>query len=54
MMKGMSPEQIKQMMEQAKNSQKMIEDQIRKVVDEEIKKRDLISREEARRMLQND
>lgn len=54
MMKGMSPEQIKQMMEQAKNSQKMIEDQIRKVVDEEIKKRDLISREEARQMFKKD
>lgn len=51
MMKGMNPEQIKQLMEQAKNSQKMIDDQIRKVVDEEIKKRDLISRKEAVEML---
>ena len=51
MMKGMSPEQIKQLMEQAKNSQQMIDDQIRKVVDEEIKKRDLISRKEALEML---
>jgi len=51
MMKGMSPEQIKQLMEQAKNSQQMIDDQIRKVADEEIKKRDLISRKEALEML---
>ena len=51
MMKGMSPEKIKQLMEQAKNSQQMIDDQIRKVVDEEIKKRDLISHKEALEML---
>ena len=51
MMKGMSPDQIKQLMEQAKNSQKVLEDQIKRVVDEEIKKRDLISREEAMRLL---
>ena len=51
MMKGMSPDQIKQLMEQAKNSQKMLEDQIKRVVDEEIKKRDLISREEVMRLL---
>ena len=51
MMKEMSPDQIKQLMEQAKNSQKMLEDQIKRVVDEEIKKRDLISREEAMRLL---
>lgn len=53
MMKGMSPDQIKQLMEQAKNSQKMIDDQIKKVVDEEIKKRDLISRKEVLEMLLN-
>ena len=51
MMKEMSPDQIKQLMEQAKNSQKMLEDQIKRVVDEEIKKRDLISREEVMRLL---
>ena len=51
MMKGMSPDQIKQLMEQAKNSQKVLEDQSKRVVDEEIKKRDLISREEAMRLL---
>ena len=51
MMKGMSPDQIKQLMEQAKNSQKMLEDQIKRVVDEEIKKRDLISREEVMGLL---
>lgn len=51
MMKGMSSDQIKQLMEQAKNSQKIIEDQIKKAVDEEIKKRDLVSRAEVMRMM---
>ena len=51
MMKGMSPDQIKQLMEQAKNSQKVLEDQIKRVVDEEIKKRDLMSREEIMKLL---
>ena len=51
MMKNMSPEEIKQMMEQAKESQKMLEQQIKKVVEEEIKNRDLVSREDVERML---
>lgn len=51
MLKGMSPEQIQQMMEQAKESQKMLDEQIRKIVDEEIKKRGLVSREEIEKIL---
>ena len=53
MMKNMSPYQIKELMEQAKESQKMMSDQIQKIVDEEIKKRNLISREEVEQMLRN-
>lgn len=51
MMKNMDPQQLQQMMEQAKESQKMLGDQIRKVVDEEISRRNLISRDEVQRMI---
>lgn len=50
MMKNMDPKQMKEMLEQAKEAQKMLEGQIKKIVDEEIKKRDLLSREDAERM----
>lgn len=52
MMKNMTPEELRQMMAEAKEGQKMIEEQIKKIVDEEIKKRDLISRDEAWQMIQ--
>lgn len=51
MLKNMSPDQIQNLMEQAKESQKMLEDQIKRVVDEEIRKRGLISKEEVERMI---
>jgi hypothetical protein len=51
MMKNMSPEQIEKLMKQAEESKKMLEDTVRKTVDEEIKKRNLVSREEVARML---
>lgn len=51
MLKNMSPDQIQNLMEQAKESQKMLEDQIKKVVDEEIRRRGLISKEEVERMI---
>ncbi len=53
MMKNMGPDQMKQLMEQAKETQKMLEDTVRKIVDEEIRKRDLISREEIKNILEN-
>ena len=53
MMKNMSPEQIKELMEQAKDQKKMLDEQIRQIVDEEIKKRDLISRQDAANLLKN-
>jgi hypothetical protein len=51
MMKNMSPEQIEKLMKQAEESKKMLEDTVRKTVDEEIKKRNLVSRDEVARML---
>lgn len=41
MMKGKSPDEIKQMMEQAKAAQAAMEDMVRKIVAEELKKRGL-------------
>ncbi|MDD4931143.1 MAG: hypothetical protein PHG66_03245 [Candidatus Colwellbacteria bacterium] len=51
MMKNMSPDQLKQMMEQAKESQKMLEDMIKKSIDKAIKDKDLVSRDEVRKMI---
>jgi cytochrome c biogenesis protein ResB len=50
MMKNMSPEQIQQLMRQAEESKKMLEDTVRKTLDEEIKKRGLLTRDEAERL----
>lgn len=41
MMKGKSPAEIKEMIEQAKQAQTAMEDMIRKIVAEELKKRGL-------------
>ena len=51
MMKNMSPGEIKEMMEQAKESQKMLGDQIAKIVEQEIERRGLVSRDEVQRMI---
>lgn len=51
MLKNMSPDQIQELMAQAKDSQRLLEDQIKKIVDEEIKKRGLVSREEVEKMI---
>lgn len=51
MMKNMSPGEIKEMMEQAKESQKMLHDQIAKIVEQEIERRGLVSRDEVQRMI---
>lgn len=53
MLKGMSPEQIQQMMDQAKESQKMLDEQIRKIVDEEIKKRGLVTKEDVELLIKS-
>jgi len=52
MMKNMSPEEIKELMEQAKQQKTLIDEQIGKIVEEEIKKRDLVSREEVQKMIE--
>ena len=53
MMKNMDPSQIKEMVAQAKEAQKILEDQIKRIVDEEIKKRNLVSMEEVQKIIQN-
>lgn len=50
-MKGMSSEQIQQLMKQASESKKMMEEMVKKLVEEEIKKRNLVSRAEAEEMI---
>ena len=51
MMKNMSPEQIKALTEQAKESQGMLAEQVRKILEEEIQRRGLVTKEEVQRML---
>ena len=53
MMKNMSPEQLQQLQQQAGGMQKMMEDTVRKIVDEEIQKRGLVSRDEVDKMIKN-
>jgi BMFP domain-containing protein YqiC len=53
MMKGMSPDQLQQLMKQAQDSKKMLEDTVRQLVEAELKKRDLISRAEVERMIRD-
>jgi hypothetical protein len=50
-MKDMSPDQIKQMMEQARETQKMLDDLIEKKVEKMIKEKDLVSRQEVEKMI---
>ncbi|MCL5007008.1 MAG: hypothetical protein M1153_02625 [Patescibacteria group bacterium] len=51
MMKNMDPDQLKELMAQAKESQAMLNKEIKKVVEEEIERRGLISREEVLRLI---
>jgi sialic acid synthase SpsE len=51
MMKNMSPDDLRNMMKQAEDSKKMLEEMVKKAVEEEIAKRDLISRSEAEKLL---
>ena len=50
-MKNMNPDEIRQMMEQAKETQKMLDDMIDKKVREIIKEKDLVSRDDVERMI---
>ncbi len=51
-MKNMSPDEIRQMMEQAKETQRMLDDMIEKKVEKMIKEKDLVSRDEVKRMME--
>lgn len=51
MLKGMSPEQIKELMEKAKESRNMMEDIIKEEVEKTIRARNLVSREEVEKMI---
>lgn len=51
MMKNMTPDELRQMIAGAKESQKMLEEHIKRIVDEEIRKRGLVSRDEVRWMI---
>jgi len=51
-MKNMSPDEIQQMMDQAKEAQKQLETMIEKKVEEAIRDKDLVSKEEVRKMVE--
>jgi BMFP domain-containing protein YqiC len=51
-MKNMSPDEIRAMMEQAKEAQKQLETMIEQKVEKMIKEKDLVSREEVKRMIE--
>lgn len=50
-MKNMDVSKMKELMGQAGEMQKMLEEQIKRILDEEIKKRGLISRKEVEEIL---
>ncbi len=50
MMKNMSPDQMSDLMKQAGNYKAQMEEMVRQVVADEIKRLDLISRDEAKNM----
>lgn len=52
-MKNMSPDQLQKVMEQAKESQKALEDMIEKKIEKAIKEKDLVSRREVERMMED-
>lgn len=52
MMKNMSPEQIQELMAQAKEAQKSMAEQTKQALDEEIKRRGLVSREDVQKILE--
>lgn len=51
MMKGMSPDQIKDLLEKAKESKGMMESFIKEEVERMIKERGLVTREEVAKMI---
>lgn len=53
MMKNMSPEQIKQLASQAQNAQQSMDEHIRTAIDEEIKRRELMTRADVEQLLKD-
>ncbi|PIR69250.1 MAG: hypothetical protein COU47_04095 [Candidatus Niyogibacteria bacterium CG10_big_fil_rev_8_21_14_0_10_46_36] len=53
MMKNMDPSQMKELLAQAQEGQRALEEQIKKLIDEEVKKRNLVSREEVEHIIKN-
>lgn len=51
-MKNLSPQQISDLMKQAGESKKMMEEMVKKIIDEEIRSRNLISRDEVVRLIE--
>ncbi len=52
-LKNLSPEKLKELQSQAQQGQKMIDDMIEKRVKQEIEERDLVSREEVQKMIED-
>jgi len=52
-LKNLSPERLKELQSQAQQGQKMIDDIIEKRVKQEIEERDLVSREEVQKMIED-
>jgi len=53
-MKNLSPQQISELMKQIGESKKMIEEMVKKIIAEEIKERNLISRDEVVRLIEEE
>jgi polyhydroxyalkanoate synthesis regulator phasin len=53
MMKNMTPEQVQELMQQAKDSKQDLDGQIRQIVAEEIEKRGLITKAEVEQLMRN-
>lgn len=51
LIKNTDPSKLKEMMGQAQEMKKMLDDTVRKMVDEEIQRRNLVSKEEVERMM---
>ncbi len=53
LMKNLSPQQIKELMQQAKESQAMLKKQIMQLIEKAIEEKQLVSRSEVQQMIQN-
>lgn len=51
LMKNINPSEMKELMARVKDGQKALEGSVKKIIDEEIKKRGLVSREEVMKII---